>query len=329
MRRLRRGPTACGGSRNSSSMRDAACGLRAFGFSACSTRSGTITVRAQYEILSRWNGNQRGSSMISTGITGTARHGTTPKSASSTRVKTLRSSPRRRAQDRLARAPHVRRVDGVADHLEREIGLHARAHVEGAVVEQRPAAMRALDAAQIDARSCAPARCRPARRDSGAAARIRPEWWRRLRARTPNGRPALLRGEQRAASPRRCSPRSSRVQTCGADDVCRRHRSSSLRSCAASRQIGCAVARADRAFDGRGQPGVGPIAGEEQIAPCGVRPPGAWRSAPASPRKSRAARARSARAAAAVRSPATVRDLAPDGPRQAPRAARRSADRRR
>ena len=35
-----------------------------------------MTVRAQYEILSRWNGNQRGSSMISTGITGTARQGT-------------------------------------------------------------------------------------------------------------------------------------------------------------------------------------------------------------------------------------------------------------
>ena len=52
--------------------------------------------------------------------------------------------------DRLAGAPHVRRVDVVADHLEREIGLHARAHVEVAVVEQRPAAMRALDAAQID-----------------------------------------------------------------------------------------------------------------------------------------------------------------------------------
>ena len=64
-------------------------GLFARGFSASSTSSGTITVRAQYEILSMWNGNHLGSSMISTGITGTARHGTTPNSASRKRVKTL------------------------------------------------------------------------------------------------------------------------------------------------------------------------------------------------------------------------------------------------
>ncbi len=37
----------------------------------------------------------------------------------------------------------------VADHLEREIGFHRRAHVEGAVLEQRPAVVLALDAAQI------------------------------------------------------------------------------------------------------------------------------------------------------------------------------------
>ena len=47
------------------------------------------------------------------------------------------------------RASHVRRVDLVADHLEREIGFHAGANVEGSVVKQRPAAMRALHAAQI------------------------------------------------------------------------------------------------------------------------------------------------------------------------------------
>src|SRR5438105_119378 len=46
------GPTMCGGSRKSSSI--ATCrGLRALGLSACRTRSGTITVRLQYEILSR------------------------------------------------------------------------------------------------------------------------------------------------------------------------------------------------------------------------------------------------------------------------------------
>ena len=53
-------------------------GLIAFGLSACSTSSGTITVRAQYEILSMWNGNHFGSSMISTGMTGTLCQRITP-----------------------------------------------------------------------------------------------------------------------------------------------------------------------------------------------------------------------------------------------------------
>ena len=51
--------------------------------------------------------------------------------------------------DRLARPHHVRRIDGIADHLQREIGLHAGAHVERTVLHQRPAAMSALRAAQI------------------------------------------------------------------------------------------------------------------------------------------------------------------------------------
>ena len=53
------------------------------------------------------------------------------------------------AADRLARAHHVRRIDGIADHLQREIGFDAGAHVERAVMHQRPAAMVALRAAQI------------------------------------------------------------------------------------------------------------------------------------------------------------------------------------
>ena len=64
---------ACsGGSRNSSSMRTPLA-FFARGLSASSTSSGTMTVRLQYEILSRWNGNHFGSSIISTGIIGTAR----------------------------------------------------------------------------------------------------------------------------------------------------------------------------------------------------------------------------------------------------------------
>ena len=109
-----------------------------------------MTVRLQYEILSRWNGNHFGSSMISTGITGTARHGTKPNNANIRRVNTLeRDAPPRERIASRARS-HVRSIDGVADHLEREIGLHARAHVEVAVAKQRPAAVLALNAPEID-----------------------------------------------------------------------------------------------------------------------------------------------------------------------------------
>ena len=64
-----------------------------------------MTVRLQYEILSRWNGNHRGNSMTSTGITGTACHGMKPNSASMIRVKTLARSapPRARTASRARR----------------------------------------------------------------------------------------------------------------------------------------------------------------------------------------------------------------------------------
>ncbi|MGF6812555.1 hypothetical protein OKW30_007747 [Paraburkholderia sp. Clong3] len=52
-------------------------------------------------------------------------------------------------EDRVARAHHVLGIDRVADHLQREVRLHARADVERAVGEERPAAVRQLDAAQI------------------------------------------------------------------------------------------------------------------------------------------------------------------------------------
>ena len=43
-------------------------GFFASGLRVQRMNSGTITVRDQYDTLSRWNGNQRGSSMISTGM---------------------------------------------------------------------------------------------------------------------------------------------------------------------------------------------------------------------------------------------------------------------
>ena len=51
--------------------------------------------------------------------------------------------------NRLARPYHVRRIDGIADHLQRKVGLDAGAHLERPVLHQRPAAMVALRAAQI------------------------------------------------------------------------------------------------------------------------------------------------------------------------------------
>ncbi len=64
-------------------------GFFASGFRCISTNSGTMTVRAQYDTLSRWNGNHFGRSMISIGMVGTAAHGTCPYSASRMRVNTL------------------------------------------------------------------------------------------------------------------------------------------------------------------------------------------------------------------------------------------------
>jgi hypothetical protein len=59
------------------------------GFNACSTSSGTSTVRLQYEILERWKGNHFGNSMTSTGTAGVADQGMTPNSASRNRVNTF------------------------------------------------------------------------------------------------------------------------------------------------------------------------------------------------------------------------------------------------
>ena len=50
----------------------------------------------------------------------------------------------------FARMSHMRRLDIVADHLERKIGLDAGAHIEWPRVNERPAAMVALNAPKID-----------------------------------------------------------------------------------------------------------------------------------------------------------------------------------
>ena len=166
---------------------------------------------AQYDILSRWN---RKPLRQQHDLDRHHRHGA-PRNEAEQRqqdagehVGAFGAAAR---PHRLACPRHVRGLRIVADHLQREIGLHRRADVEVAVVKQRPAAMRALDAAQIDGDLALRARRRPARRGSGAAARIRPGWWRRLRARTPNDRPdagarAGRRSQKRWRAPVRTSP---------------------------------------------------------------------------------------------------------------------------
>ena len=110
---------------------------------------------------------------------------------------------------------------------------------------------------------------------------------------------------------RRAARRSRRGCALCQSSVVRRRRSSRLvrdrHEVARERERTSSAARLpDRMAPSmrRRQAGVGPIAGQEQIAPIASRRPGAWRPAPASPRRSRAARARSARAAARRGKPA-------------------------
>ncbi len=107
--------------------------------------------------------------------------------------------------DRLARPRHVRRIGRIADHLQREIGLHAGAHVEIAVMHQRPAAMGALNPAQIigdlafqhgvDRLAEIMAKQHIFRRDGAIGFQFEHP----VSVRLPEA-------EQRRASPRRCSP---------------------------------------------------------------------------------------------------------------------------
>ena len=164
--------------------------------------------------------------MISTGITGTARHGTSPNSASWMRVNTLHALRAAGGQDRRAGARHVRRVGIVADRLQGEIGLHAGGEIERAAMEQRPAAMRALDRAQIDG-DLAPAARRRCGRDNAPAGCIRPGWSRPPPARTPSGRPAFCRRVSACAArvDRVVPGRASAMRAC---QVCHRHAPISL-----------------------------------------------------------------------------------------------------
>src|SRR6476646_5506356 len=57
-------------------------------------------------------------------------------------------------QDPVARTHHVRRIDQVADHLKREIGLYAGTHIRCPGVVQRPASVCRLNATEIARHFC-------------------------------------------------------------------------------------------------------------------------------------------------------------------------------
>ena len=236
--------------------------------------------------------------MISTGITGNARQDTKPNSASMKRVKTFAGRGAAARADRRARPPHVIGLGGIADHLEREIGFHARAHVEIAVVEQRPAVMRALDAPQIDGDLGFEfgvdrlAEIVPQQhvfgRDGGVG----------LKLEHPVA-VGLLAIEQRVS---------------GGLDALFQYRVAIVghlpHCCGAERdwghEGGGALAGSDGTFDRGGQAGICPIAGQERDCcnwsrrPAGARPARRWRQ------RSRAARARSARAEASAAARSTL-----------------------
>ena len=191
-------------------------------------------------------------------------------------MKTLACSAPPCARIAVARLRHVRRVGTVADHLQAEIGLHRRADVEGAAMEQRPAAMLALDAAQIDADLALQlevvrlaeivAQQDVFRRDGGVG----------LQLEDPVAVVALLAHQRlRGAIDVVVEPVARSV-----DMRSWRRRPRARR--------GGRVARAQRALDRRRQAGVGPVAGEEQVGPRGCAPPAAARPAPASRRRWRA-----------------------------------------
>ena len=143
------GPMLCGGATKNSSMRTPLA-LRARGFFTISTEQRNDDGSAPIGDLVEWKGNHFGSSITSTGITGTARHGNEPEQRQHDAGEHVGALGAAAGEHRLARTPHMIRVDRIADHLQREISLHRRADVERAVAEQRPAAVVALDAAQID-----------------------------------------------------------------------------------------------------------------------------------------------------------------------------------
>ena len=112
------------------------------------------------------SGNQRGSRISSGGTVGhVAPRGFAIQRKQDAREDIGLDRAAARAGSPRARAPCAAHR-AIADHLEREIGFHRRADVEGAVVVERPAAMLAPGCGADRRRSCAPVPGSASRRDN-------------------------------------------------------------------------------------------------------------------------------------------------------------------
>ena len=209
-------------------------------------------------------------------------------------------------QDRLAGAAHVRRVGRVADHLQREIGLDAGAHVERRR-RGTAASRRARPGCGADRRRSSPrAPGRPARRGNGgsstysagmvaSASSSKHQW--PSRARAARQRPRRGRHARSSASDwpsRRAQPSSlvaaSRIiQPTGTPHAAACARAAPRSACRFEIRRRRGIARADRALDGGRQAGRGPVAGQDEIVVIASAPAGAAPPLRASPRRSRAA----------------------------------------
>ena len=259
LRRLRRGPSVCGGSRNSSSMRDALRIARArllrhqhqqrHDHGAAPVRDLVEMERKparQQHDLDRHHRHRA------------PRHDAVQREQDAGEDVAALGAAAARIASRARRMWSASRI--VADHLQREIGFHGRAHVEVAVVEQRPAAMRALDAAQIGGDL-------GFERGVDRLGEIMPQqhvFGRNggvgLELEHPMAVGALAR-EQRL---RRRIDMPVEIEFAHGRFI-----HAAMRQRALGNEIGGAIAGADRAFDGGGQAGSGPIAGEHEIAPRG------------------------------------------------------------
>ena len=167
------------------------------------------------------------------------------------------------AKHLLARFLHMRRVRRVTDHLEREVSLHAGAHIELVAVEQRPAAVRVLDTAQI-------VRDLAFQRGVDRLGQIVPQQDvlgrnRGVGLELEHPVAVGLAIVQHGAARGRNAGIDSRRRRCGGSGLVILE-SHALHVCPLShlqRQIGGAVAGADRAFDGRWQSRISPVTREE------------------------------------------------------------------